>query len=270
VQGGWDNNSYLKFKHLNKLWLMIQWRLKWQKFVILAIASLTILVSTNITAFSKTYITHLPSAKTHPLPEFLSSWQDQENRGDYFDQVKSTPMGYLIWSRFPVTVYVEQPQAISNPATEKRFQEWVAAVKKAIAEWKVYFPLQEIGKQEEADIVILRSQPERKVKLNPDTGLYDIPRAVTAKTTYRFYLQQNPATIAHKMTMKISPDYTGVSLAATIRHELGHALGIWGHSSEKTDALYFSQVSDPPAISPRDLNTLKKIYQQDTRLGWKI
>jgi predicted Zn-dependent protease len=72
------------------------------------------------------------------------------------------------------------------------------------------------------------------------------------------------------MTMEVSPNFAGVSLLATIRHEFGHALGIWGHSPKSSDALYFSQVSDPPAISVGDINTLKKIYQQPTKLGWRI
>ena len=37
-----------------------------------------------------------------------------------------------------------------------------------------------------------------------------------------------------------------------------------------SDALYFSQVPNPPSISARDINTLKRIYQQPTLLGWKV
>ncbi len=48
---------------------------------------------------------------------------------------------------------------------------------------------------------------------------------------------------------------------------LGHALGIWGHSQLETDALYFSQVRKPAFISVRDVNTLKKVYEQSTALG---
>jgi predicted Zn-dependent protease len=72
------------------------------------------------------------------------------------------------------------------------------------------------------------------------------------------------------MTIQLPPNSTGESLLATIRHEMGHALGIWGHSPVITDALYFSQVPDPQPISERDINTLQKIYRQPTRLGWKI
>ncbi|MEN9869871.1 MAG: hypothetical protein RLZZ171_854, partial [Cyanobacteriota bacterium] len=142
--------------------------------------------------------------------------------------------------------------------------------RKAIAEWNVYLPLQEVREKDIADILVLRSPPQRAVKLNPNTGLYDIPRAVAAQTNYKFYLTGNPATISMRMTVQVSHNFTGVPLLATIRHELGHALGIWGHSPKAEDALYFSQVSNPPAISERDINTLKQIYQQPTKLGWKI
>ena len=251
---------------------MNKWQLRWQKLVILAFATfLGAFITGNIISLSQPPLTSdLPSPQVHSLPKFLANWQDRTNSGDYFDQVESTPLGYLVWSQFPVTVYVEQPLSINNTAANRRFRQWVRAVKKAIAEWNVYFPLQEIAERETADIVILRSQPEREVKLNPDTGLYDIPRAIAAETNYEFYLQENPSMIAHRMTLKVSSSSAGKSLLATIRHELGHALGIWGHSPKETDALYFSQVRDPLPISPRDINTLKKIYQQPTRLGWKI
>jgi predicted Zn-dependent protease len=211
---------------------------------------------------------NLPPAKVHALPPSLATWKPN-NQGDYFQQIKSTPLGYLVWSQFPLKVYIDSVTP-ENTAANQRFQQWTRAARKAIAEWNVYLPLQEVSSKAQADILVLRSQPERAAKLNPDTGLYDIPRAVTAQTNYKFYLTPEPAAIAHRMTVQVGSNFTGVALLATIRHELGHALGIWGHSPESGDALYFSQVSNPPAISKRDINTLKKIYQQSTRLGWKI
>ena len=250
---------------MSKLWRSLQ------KFVVLAIASCLIIFILGIITLTKAeYASDLPKSQIHALPESLTSLPDTADRDDYFDQIESTPLGYLVWSQFPLKIYIQQPDKFSNSAADRRYQEWVAAVRKAIAEWNIYLPLQEISQLEQADITVLRSQPQREAKLNPDTGLYDIPRAVTAETTYEFYIQQNPAIIAHKMKVEISPSYAGISLLATIRHELGHALGIWGHSENEHDALYFSQVKDPPKISPRDINTLKKIYQQPTKLGWKI
>ena len=52
--------------------------------------------------------------KPHPLPTTLKQWQDKTNSGDYFDQIKSTKVGYLIWSTFPVKVKVETPTGINE------------------------------------------------------------------------------------------------------------------------------------------------------------
>jgi predicted Zn-dependent protease len=171
-----------------------------------------------------------------------------------------------------VKVYLEsiKDSEIDN-ASNRRWQQWLEAVRSAIAEWNLYLPLIEIENQELADIVIWRSPPPREARLNPKTGLYDISRAITAQTNYKFYINsENPPILSHRLEILIDPGLSKLSILAATRHELGHALGIWGHSREETDALYFSQVRDAPSISPRDINTLKKIYQQPTRLGWAI
>ena len=246
---------------------MSQRRLKQHILIVIIIAVLTIL---NSITLSHSAEDSLPPLKAHELPKFMVDWQDLSNNEDYFEQIEPTPLGYLVWSKFPLKVYLEQPKAVENTAANKRFRDWASTVQSAIAEWDRYFPLQETAERKIADIVILRSQPEREITLNSETGLYDIPRATAAKTNYKFYLTKNPATIALRMTITVSDRFVGESLLATVRHELGHALGIWGHSPNESDALYFSQVSQPPPISARDLDTLKKIYQQPTKLGWKI
>lgn len=254
---------------LSQLKFVILKRSRWQ-IAVLAIAIFSVLAFNRGAGGEVNSATELPPLQTHVLPQFLQDRQDPSQSGDYFEQIESTPLGYLVWTQFPVTVYVEQSSSNENTAANKRFQQWTAIARQAIADWQVYFPLQEVTQRKRADIVVLRSQPEREIQFDPETGLYDIPRAIAAQTNYQFYLTEKPVTIALKMTVRVSPNFTGVSLLATIRHELGHALGIWGHSPEKSDALYFSQVGNPPDISKRDLNTLKKIYQQPTRLGWKL
>jgi predicted Zn-dependent protease len=245
------------------------WRFRQEGRIITAIAIYLILVISHQAVHSQPQDTsNLPAAKVHALPPSLATWKPN-NQGDYFKQIKSTPLGYLVWSQFPLKIYVDSVTP-ENTAANQRFQQWTVTARKAIAEWNVYLPLQEVAKKDRADILILRSPPKRAIKLNPNTGLYDIPRAIAAQTNYKFYLTAAPGAIAMRMTMQVSPNFTGVSLLATIRHELGHALGIWGHSPEAGDALYFSQVSNPPVISLRDINTLKKIYQQPTKLGWKV
>ncbi|WP_353931000.1 matrixin family metalloprotease [Okeanomitos corallinicola TIOX110] len=199
------------------------------------------------------------SQKSHPLPPSLENWQDKNNSGDYFDQVKPTKFGYLIWSKFPIKVNIETPIDIN----EKLAQIWINQVLQAVEEWNKYLPLELVENPELADIKILRKRPPLQID-----SVTKIPRARSALTTYQISTQNN--ILSHGFTILLSPSQTGKYLQAAARHEIGHALGIWGHSSLETDALYFSQVREPVSISTRDVNTLKKIYQQSTSLGWEI
>ncbi|MFN6530885.1 peptidase [Nostoc sp. ChiSLP03a] len=199
------------------------------------------------------------SPKPHPLPPTLAQWQDNTNSGDYFSQITTTQVGYLVWSQFPVRVYVEPPKAVS----EKQAQAWVNGVLQGIQEWSTYLPLTVVEQPEIADITIVRKAPP--LQISPGSN---IPRARSAQTTYELYTSNK--VLSHRFTILLSPSQTGEYLIAATRHEFGHALGIWGHSPLQTDALYFSQVRNPSPISARDVNTLKRVYEQPTSLGWSL
>ncbi|MEA5506852.1 peptidase [Halotia wernerae UHCC 0503] len=208
----------------------------------------------------KSLSTSLPFPKPHPLPPKLLHWQDSTNSGDYFSQIATTKVGYLVWSQFPIRVYVETPQAVNS----KQIQAWINSVLQAVQEWNVYLPLIIVKQPEVADITIVRKAPP--LQTFPDSK---ITRARSAQTTYELYTNSSKI-LSHRFTILLSPSQTGVYLQAAARHELGHALGIWGHSPLQTDALYFSQVRNSPPISSRDVNTLKRVYQQPTSLGWSL
>lgn len=190
----------------------------------------------------------------HPLPFTLMQWQDVDNSGDYFERVKLTEVGYLVWSQFPVKVYIDTTQ----------LQERLQAIA-AVQEWNIYLPLQIVEQKEIADIkIIFRSLP---------LGMTNFLRARSALTRYELYINSistSAAVLAHRCTIFINPNQSSKYIKAAALHEVGHALGIWGHSLVISDALYFSQVSNPPSISARDINTLKLIYHQPTLLGWKV
>lgn len=67
------------------------------------------------------------------------------------------------------------------------------------------------------------------------------------------------------LTLPLSntPPLTKNRLQAICLHEIGHALGIGGHSSNPQDIMYFSMplTDEPKDLSNRDINTLKLLYQ---------
>lgn len=229
----------------------------------------------SLVAATDLSLSSLPTPQTHPLPPTLAQWQERSATGDYFTQVKLTPVGYLVWSQFPIKVYVEQPTDLTESSSgRKRFQDWGNAVLRAVQEWSIYLPVEVVAQRTIADISILRSRPPLQASLNRETRQFNIPRARSAETRYEFYLRKAvdapEEILSQRFTIQLSPDQTVEYTLATARHEFGHALGIWGHSPLETDTMYFSQVRNPPQISARDINTLKRIYEQPTRLGWPL
>lgn len=201
-----------------------------------------------------------PPPQVHPLPPTLANWQDSTDSGDYFDQVKPPNVGHLLWSKFPIQVYVERP------VDANKSEEWVAAVLDVVREWGVYLPLEVVDSSEAADIRILRRAPPLR---------QGVLRSRSGEATYELYARQDgdKTVSSHRFSVYLNPTQVGKYIsatAATARHELGHALGIWGHSLMETDVLYYSHVGNPPPISARDVNTLKRVYEQPTQLGWEL
>lgn len=201
----------------------------------------------------------LPAPQVHPLPSSLaSSAPNQAAAGDYFDQIKPSPAGYLVWSRFPVQIYVAPSPANLPPFQAQQLQIWQLAARQAIQDWQVYIPLRLVERPEEADIMLDSTPPPSRAG----------QRARVGEANFKIFMDPQ-GRLRHQMMVSVRHTQSSNFVMATLRHELGHAMGIWGHSPQPQDVMYFSQVATPPPISARDINTLRRIYQQPTRLGWR-
>ena len=214
----------------------------------------------------------LPALQVRPLPEPLQRATIGPESGDYLDRIEPTLLGYLLWSRFPVRVYVDPgtgDDTEGNALPPAQAEVWQQAVGGALQEWGAYLPLERSQDPETADIIIRPQAPKLKITRDPETGR-PRSRARTGETRYEFYARQElmgPPTLAHRMFVDLAPTTSLRALQATARHELGHAMGLWGHSEDPADALYPKQVGEPLPISARDANTLIRLYQQPSRLG---
>ncbi|MEM9213903.1 MAG: matrixin family metalloprotease [Cyanobacteria bacterium P01_F01_bin.150] len=242
---------------------------------------------------------NLPGAAAHPLPPALEAWVDVNSSGDYFEQISPAGFGYLVWSDFPIHIVLDETlfQDIESdgqnhnsayeqspvPLLEQQRNDWHQAIVKAVEDWNQFIPIEIIdasisGDSRTGDIIIAAQSPPLRWSLpeENDSNVESIddlrPRAQTAETTYTIYLEKvsNHMVMKQRYTIMLSPKQSLDYLTSTARHEIGHALGLWGHSPEPEDALYFAQVHTPPSISNRDINTLQKIYQQPTQLGWPL
>lgn len=191
-----------------------------------------------------------PDFGHHPLPPSLAATESWAAAGDYFDQIQKVEVGYLVWSDFPIRVYL-------NPPDTFQAQMWQSAAETAIQEWQAYLPLEIVDQPEQANITIQSAHTSHR------TGA----RVRSAETIYELWLDAE-GILRHRCTVIVHPNQSPKFVLAALRHELGHALGIWGHSPLETDALYFAQVREPSPLSKRDINTLRRVYEQPTRLGW--
>ena len=202
-----------------------------------------------------------------PRSPILPDWQAPEAIEDYREQIQKAPFGYLRWQQFPVRVAIEPVIESPGSAAAERDQRWVAAVRGAIADWQPYVPLVEvtigsvtIGATSEDgwDIYVSRSRPP--LQRSKDGTI--LP-ARLADTRYEILSPSSGIgdSVKFRFRIRMGNQQGEAGLRATARHELGHALGLWGHSTNPQDVMYPAQMGDYPPISDRDLKTLQWLYQ---------
>ena len=184
--------------------------------------------------------------------------QPPGQRPGYASSIATTSLGPPVLKHWCVWV---QPAA-ATPAN-RWDQRWLDQVSSALTTWGELVPFTLVDSPDQANVLIHRQRPARR-------QVAGVWRASNGRTQLQVVdvQRQGRRRLEPLVKVMVSPGLRAEALQATALHELGHAFGLWGHSSVPTDVLAISQGERPVLVpSQRDRLTLAWVMQQTTRFG---
>lgn len=230
--------------------------------VVVALASILTISALAQTPARNQYLplNYLPALDVTP-PHFLRIEQEGvRNTSDFFDQVMlATSNRIFRFNMMPIPVLIQSNQP-----------SYVSAVRKALETWE---------NRTNGMIKFVPAASQQQARITVIWSHLGIPtdRSVTefgAHTITEWKVKTGP--FASQKTGTVNPQIIEVNLDVIdprdadhklpllqnlVTHELGHAIGLMGHSPERGDMM-FKDTDEYSRISQRDLNTLQKIYSR--------
>lgn len=181
-----------------------------------------------------------------------SSQEKSDGGSDYFNEAVTGIQRR--WEQRRIPVYITDGTGVEHWKPEysqmmhKAFEEWMSRGQNV-----EIFDF--VDDPKSAKIICEWSANPKKLRNPAEQGQTD--------TTFGNNGQMMKATIIMLTFTSTNPDIklSDAKFMHTALHEVGHALGIHGHSNNPRDVMYFASVDDAPAsLSERDVNTFWKLY----------
>jgi len=193
-----------------------------------------------------------PGGGMMPQPTFTPDIESQKvlgaissdaRVGDYYPNIRKFQTGNVArWQHFPVLIHLPP----NSP------ELWHKNLNEDVKKWSVYVPMKTAAEYESYVIEV-----KWENKLPP--GIFGITRVEGSGAGLKVIIFLLRPTF-------YPADVPESTLQSVFLHELGHAVGLYGHSTNKEDVMYLDEKATKkvaPAVNtigPRDLNTLKRIY----------
>lgn len=175
----------------------------------------------------------------------------EQYKDNYFDYVLTNSGDISKWKAFPLIVYIE-PKRQKN-AAKIAFEQWEAKSKKLVS-----FKFVDVPEKAQISVVF-------KDKLESTSTAEKFFAGFSRPTYEGRYLSKSEINIL-TVNPQTNADFDDNFISATTLHELGHSLGISGHSPNENDVMAASTANPKIELTKRDINTLNIVYKMDSKM----
>ncbi len=190
---------------------------------------------------------HLSSSSSPSYSGFDSGAAGIGGGGDYLNRMS----GESRWSNGKhIAVYVAPGRASFPQLVANSFNKWAAACGGKFS-WSF------TSDQRRADYTIGWTSHTQQLSTGDEAGLTTTDTVDDADSNHE---------IIEHATTRVLTRYNGRALsddeiAKTVLHEVGHGLGLEGHSSNPRDIMYYAVSGRQKfSLTPRDANTISRLY----------